>query len=75
MGAERDEPFGFELAQRLADRDAADAKIVGQRVLSERLALRVVPVEDTVANGIERHRGYGLALERDDTDVASVAPR
>ena len=61
---EGDEAFGLELAERLADRDAAHAQLVGERVLSQRLALDVVAVEDAVADRVERHAGDGLALKR-----------
>ena len=65
MRAERDEPFGLELTQRLAHRNSAHAELVGERVLAQRLALGIVAAENALAQRLDRHAGDRLPLNRE----------
>ena len=54
----RDQPFGFELAQGLAHRRAADAQFVRQRIAAQPLARREIAVHDAMTQRlIDRIRG------------------
>jgi len=61
--AEHDEALRLELAQRLADRDVADAELFGQCGDGEGLPGREVPVQDGTADLVEDEiDGRGLAF-------------
>ena len=65
MRVERDEPFGFELTERFAHRNAAHAQLVGERVLTKRFSVRIVAAENSLSQRLDRHAGDRLPLDRD----------
>src|SRR5208282_3400138 len=59
-----DQPFGSEMAQRFANRDAADLKFGGNRVLTQLFALAQFAAENLLANPLDDGRGQRLARNR-----------
>src|SRR5262245_53818449 len=59
---EGDQSLGLELSEGFADGNSADAKLVGEGVLAQGLAFRVVPTEDSLAQGGDGHAGDRLPL-------------
>ena len=63
MGVDVHQPFGLELEQRLADGDAADAELGGQRILAELEAFGEFAVEDAAAQFLRRRFDAGAVAE------------
>ena len=63
-GTIRTRPFGFELKQRLADRDAADAIGLAKRILAQLRSGRIGAVEDCLPELVDDRSRQGAMLQR-----------
>ena len=72
IGLAGQQPFLLQPCQRLAQRNFADAQLVGQRVLPDRLLLGQVAADDAFANDRENLFGQGA---NDKAHIFSRADR
>ena len=64
IGHDRDQAFGFQLTERLTNRDAADLVLVRNGVLAKLRALGNLSADDLIAQFVGYGRGKRLAWDR-----------
>src|SRR5215831_107701 len=69
MRIERHQPFRLELAQRLAHRNSAHAKLDADRILAERFSLRIQTTKDPLTNRVGGHARERLPTNREQHEV------